>query len=213
MGSVTVVLVERDAALSRKLVAALRRRRCRPLVATDYASGLRLMRQIDSVGVLYLAEQLARRSGPDLLARLERERALAPVPTVIRVGDDSGLMALALRRGGMQTVVASLGAESIAQTICFARIRDPGMRRRQEAVIAAAPAAAALSLAQRARATTLCQATRTLATDIAQAKMRIRRTIEKLQRQQRLSEASRSTKGRAAPRPARGRRANGRRAS
>jgi len=192
MGSMTVVLVERDAALSRQIVAALRKRRCRPLVATDYASGLRLMRQNDSVAVLYLAEQLARRSGPDLLARLERERGLRPVPTVIRVSDDTGLMALALRRGGMQTVVASIGAESIASTIYLAR---------------------AVSLDRRARSLSLREVTRTLASDLAHGGTRIHGTAEKLQPQQQVNAVSPTAAAHAAPRPGRGRRASGRRAS
>lgn len=192
MGSMTVVLVERDAALSRQIVAALRKRRCRPLVATDYASGLRLMRQNDSVAVLYLAEQLARRSGPDLLARLERERGLRPVPTVIRVSDDTGLMALALRRGGMQTVVASIGAESIASTIYLAR---------------------AVSLDRRARSLSLREVTRTLAPDLAHGGTRIHGTAEKLQPQQQVNAVSPTAAAHAAQRPARGRRASGRRAS
>ena len=192
MGSMTVVLVERDAALSRQIVAALRKRRCRPLVATDYASGLRLMRQNDSVAVLYLAEQLARRSGPDLLARLERERGLRPVPTVIRVSDDTGLMALALRRGGMQTVVASIGAESIASTIYLAR---------------------AVSLDRRARSLSLREVTRTLASDLAHGGTRIHGTAEKLQHQQQVNAVSPTAAAHAAQRPARGRRASGRRAS
>jgi len=210
MGSMTVVLVERDAALSRQIVAALRKRRCRPLVATDYASGLRLMRQNDSVAVLYLAEQLARRSGPDLLARLERERGLRPVPTVIRVSDDTGLMALALRRGGMLTVVASIGAESIASTIYLARLRDRSIRRRQAEVIASARATAAVSLDRRARSLSLREVTRTLAPDLAHGGTRIHGTAEKLQHQQQVNAVSPTAAAHAAQRPARGRRASGR---
>ena len=158
MLGVNVVLIERDAPLRQKLVAALRRRRCRPMVATSYAGGIRLLRELDSIGVLYVAEQLARRSGPDLLARLEREPRLATIPTVIRVSEDGGMMAAALRSGGLQTVIASLGVEAIARTIALARTHDARTRRAQAELLASRrrspPAAKPPRSARRARSRT-----------------------------------------------------------
>jgi hypothetical protein len=118
------VVVEPDGELRGRIVDALAARGWTVLTACGYRDGLALMRRARAIAALCVAERLARLTGPDLLAALEREPKLARVPAVLRVGNDGSLIARALRLVGAIVVVAA-DAEAIADAVVrAAALRD-----------------------------------------------------------------------------------------
>lgn len=125
--AVNVAIVEGDAVLRRRVTSALRGVAHASFEAHDCASALQLLRATP-IDVLYTAEHLARFSGPDLLARLERDGMLASLSVVVRVVDEASFIAIALRSGGMHTVGQFSEPASIVGTILLAAGRSPRLR-------------------------------------------------------------------------------------
>jgi DNA-binding NtrC family response regulator len=110
------VIVEPDRELSRRIAGALGARGWTVLTARGYHDGLALLRRVQAVGVLLVAERLARMSGPDLLATIGRDPALARIPTVLRVKHEASLLARAMAAVGA-VITATVDAEAIANAL------------------------------------------------------------------------------------------------
>jgi hypothetical protein len=66
---------------------------------------------------LYVSEMLQRANGGDLLAECGRDARYDEVPVVVRVSRDDSLFARAMRRGGLQTIVAPVDVEATANQL------------------------------------------------------------------------------------------------
>lgn len=111
-----VVVIERDRRLARRLAAALEARGCPTRVAHGYGRAVVLLRN-EVPAALYVSEMLQRANGGDLLAECDRDGRYDEVPAMVRVSRDDSLFARALRRGGMQTVVAPVDVEATANRL------------------------------------------------------------------------------------------------
>lgn len=108
-----VAVVERDRRMARRLVAALEACGCRARVAHGYAQARALF--ADEVPrALYISEALQRASGGDLLAEYDNDERFAVLPALVRVSRQDSLFARAMRRGGLQTIVAPFDVEAAA---------------------------------------------------------------------------------------------------
>jgi CheY-like chemotaxis protein len=120
------VVVEPDAELCRRITGALHARGWTVLTARSYRDGLALIRRARAVAALCVAERLSKLTGPDLLAKLERDPDLAQIPAVLRVAEQESLVARALTLVGAQ-VVADADAEVIADAVVRASKRVRGV--------------------------------------------------------------------------------------
>jgi len=124
-----VVVIERDRRLARRIAAALESRGCSTRVAHGYNTAVALLRG-EVPAAIYVSEKLQRMNGGDLLAECDRDVRYDEVPTLIRVSSDDSLFARALRRGGMQTIVAPVDIEATAQRLADMANGDEGTLRR-----------------------------------------------------------------------------------
>jgi hypothetical protein len=122
------VVVEPDEALAVRIVEALGARGWSALTARGYLDGLELLRRARAITALCVAERLARFSGPDLLAALEREPGLGHIPAVLRVSQATSMVARALVVVG-GSVVSVADPDVIADAVLrvAARPGAPGL--------------------------------------------------------------------------------------
>jgi DNA-binding NtrC family response regulator len=111
-----VAVIERDRRLARRLAAALEARGCRTQVVHGFGRAVALLRR-EVPKALYVSEMLQRANGGDLLAECDRDGRYDDVPAVVRVSRDDSLFARAMRRGGMQTIVAPVDVEATANRL------------------------------------------------------------------------------------------------
>ncbi len=124
-----VAVVERDRRVARRLVAALEARGCRVRLAHGYAQA-RMLLDGEVPAALYVSEALHRASGGDLLADLDADHRFAALPGVVRVSRDDSVFARAMRRGGLQTVVAPIDVDATAALLARMARGEEGTLRR-----------------------------------------------------------------------------------
>jgi DNA-binding NtrC family response regulator len=124
-----VAVVERDRRLARRLVAALQAQGCTCKVAHGYKQGMALLTS-ERPEALYVSEVLQRASGGDLLAEFDRDRRLAELPAMVRVSRQDSVFARAMRRGGLQTVVAPVDVDAAAARLSRMARGEEGVLRR-----------------------------------------------------------------------------------
>jgi len=111
-----VAVIERDRRLARRLAAALEARGCRTRVVHGFGRAVALLRS-EVPAALYVSEMLQRANGGDLLAECDRDGRYDDVPAMVRVSREDSLFARAMRRGGMQTIVAPIDVEATANRL------------------------------------------------------------------------------------------------
>lgn len=111
-----IAVVEQDRQMARRLAAALEARGCRARVAGGYAAARALFAE-EVPRALYISEALQRMSGGDLLAEYDNDERFAVLPALVRVSRQDSVFARAMRRGGLQTIVAPFDVEAAAATL------------------------------------------------------------------------------------------------
>lgn len=124
----TVIVVERDRRTARRLAAALEALGCLVRVAHGFGRAKALLAQ-ERPAALYVSEVLQRRSGGDLLAEHDGDERFARVPALVRVTRHESVFARAMRRGGLQTIVAPFDVEAVAGTLARMARGEEGMLR------------------------------------------------------------------------------------
>ena len=123
-----VAVIERDRRLARRLAAALEARGCRTRVVHGFGRAVALLRG-EVPAALYVSEMLQRANGGDLLAECDRDGRYDAVPAMVRVSREDSLFARAMRRGGMQTVVAPIDVEATANRLAGMASGEEGTLR------------------------------------------------------------------------------------
>lgn len=118
-----VLLVEPDNRERARIAAALERRGCVVLTARGYFDALGVLCHGEPVRAVCVAEALPSRSGPDLLAALERRAAAHPVATVLRVSDVQSVVARALVEAGDGVVDRRAAPDAVADVVLAAVAR------------------------------------------------------------------------------------------
>lgn len=125
-----VTVIERDPRVANELAHRLWSFGLRAQIAHTQTHGLHLARRAYP-SALYVSQTLMMGNAGDLICLLDRDPRFDEVPILVRVDELDSVWALAMRRGGIQTVHRALGADTVAARLeRMSRCRGGGLRGR-----------------------------------------------------------------------------------